>query len=135
VLNKLKNNRILLLEDEPVIGRILKRVLSADGYEVDIAENGLIAKEKIKADDNYDLFIFDVRTPVISGMQLYEHLEKEHPELTDKVIFATGDYMNTATRKFLDRVNRPFLAKPYTPAQIKGMIQQMYGVKLSLAEK
>jgi DNA-binding response OmpR family regulator len=37
-------NRVLLLEDEPVIGRIIKRTLSADGFEVDVAENGLIDK-------------------------------------------------------------------------------------------
>jgi hypothetical protein len=68
-------------------------------------------------------------------MQLYEYLEKEHPELTDKVIFATGDYVNTTTRTFLERVKRPFLAKPYTPAQIKSMIQQVLGAGVSLAEK
>jgi DNA-binding response OmpR family regulator len=126
---------VLLLEDEPVIGRILKRALSPHGFEVDVAENGLIAREKIIADNNYDVLIFDVRTPVISGMQLYEYLEKDHPDLTEKVIFATGDYMNTNTRVFLERIKRPFLAKPYTPEQMISIIQQVIGPNLSLAEK
>jgi len=129
------HHKVLLLEDEPIIGRIIARTLSADGFEVDVAENGLIAREKINANNHYDIFIFDIRTPVISGMQLYAYLERERPELTDKVIFATGDYVNTVTRTFLERVNRPFLAKPYTPAQIKSMIQQVFSTSFSLAGK
>jgi DNA-binding NtrC family response regulator len=135
VLNNTKHNRLLLLEDEPVIGRIMKRVLTADGFEVDVAENGLIARQKIEAKNHYDIFIFDIRTPVISGMQLYEYLEGEHPDLTGRVIFATGDYVNTVTRTFLQRVNRPFLAKPYTPAQIKNIIQQVLLADCAVAEK
>ena len=127
MLNNSNNNRVLLLEDEPVIARVLKRILAAEGFEADVAENGQVAKDKINAGNHYDIFIFDIRTPVISGIQLYEYLEKEHPALTNQVIFATGDYMNSTTRQFLDRVNRPFLAKPYTPAQVKSMINSLVG--------
>ena len=125
MLPDIDNNHILILEDEPVIGKILKRALTADGYRVEIAENGLIAKEKISSGSRYDAVVLDIRTPVISGIQLYEYLEKQHPGLAEKVIFATGDYLNPATGRFLEHVRRPFLAKPYTPAQIKGMIQQV----------
>jgi CheY-like chemotaxis protein len=125
VLNSSNSNRVLLMEDEPVIARVLKRIISAEGFESDVAENGQVAKDKINAGDHYNIFIFDIRTPVISGIQLYEYLEKEHPDLTNKVIFATGDYMNSNTRQFLDRVKRPFLAKPYTPAQVKSIINSL----------
>ncbi len=135
MLNTINRHRVLLLEDEPIIGRIIKRTLSAEGFEVDVAENGLIAKEKINADNNYDILLFDIRTPLINGIQLYEYLEQDHPDLTGRVIFATGDYMNTTTSAFLERVNRPFLAKPYTPTQIKGMIQQVLSNSFSLAVK
>jgi CheY-like chemotaxis protein len=130
VLNNTDRKRLLLLEDEPVIGKIIKRVLFSYGFDVDIAENGLIGKEKIdatSAENCYDVLIFDIRTPIISGMQLYEYIDKAYHELTDRVIFATGDYMNTATRSFLERVDRPFLAKPYTPAQVRDMVYQVLG--------
>jgi CheY-like chemotaxis protein len=121
-----------VLEDEPVIGRILERVLRADGFEVDLAANGLVAKEKIDAGAIYNVFIFDIRTPVISGIQLYEYLEKAHPALTDRVIFATGDYLNANTRIFLEKVKKRYLAKPYTPAQIKSLVKQVLEGHLSL---
>ena len=125
--------KILFLEDEPVIGRVIARSLGGEGFEIDIATDGLIAKEKIDSNNEYDLFIFDIRTPIISGSQLYEYLEKERPELISKVIFATGDNLNRATKEFLDRVKRPFLTKPYTPAQIKSLILQTINQNLSLA--
>jgi CheY-like chemotaxis protein len=123
--------KILFLEDEPVICRVVARSLEPEGFEVDIAHDGLVAKEKIGSEDNYDLLVFDIRTPVISGSQLYEYLEKERPEITRKVIFATGDSLNRSTKEFLDRVNRPFLTKPYSPAQLKSLILQTINQNLS----
>jgi DNA-binding response OmpR family regulator len=119
-----KKPRVLLLEDEPIIARVVTRFLVADGIEVDLAVNGLIAKEKINSDSKYDIFIFDIKTPVINGIQLYEYLEREHPELIDSVIFATGDSLNETTKTFLERTKCPWISKPYTPMQIKNTVRQ-----------
>ena len=127
--NNLK--KVLLLEDEPVICNVLTRILKADGIEVDVANNGLIAKEKIDAGNKYNLFIFDIRTPIINGMELFEYLEQKHPELIDKVVFATGDCLNTATKSFLERIHRPVIIKPYTPEQIKSLIAQTINLELT----
>jgi DNA-binding NtrC family response regulator len=124
--------KVLLLEDEPIICRIITRTLGVCGLSVEVAPNGQIAKEKIES-DQYDLFILDIRTPLINGMQLYEYLEQQHPELTKKVVFTTGDSLSTATKKFLDRVNRPFLFKPYTPEQIKNLITRNFNVELCIS--
>jgi DNA-binding response OmpR family regulator len=121
--------RVLLLEDEPIITRVVTRFLTADGFEVDVAVNGLAAREKIDADDKYDIFIFDIKTPVISGIQLYEYLEREHPELTGSVIFATGDNLNETTKTFQERVKCPWVSKPYTPTQIKNTVRELLGRK------
>jgi CheY-like chemotaxis protein len=117
--------RVLILEDEPVISRVLYRALEANGFTVDCAENGVIAKEKIDSGKEFDLFLFDIRTPVISGIQLFEYLEKEYPELTKKVVFMTGDCLNLATTVFLESVNRPVIAKPFTPNQVLDLIKQL----------
>ena len=123
--------KILFLEDEPVICRVVARSLGEEGFAVDIANDGLVAKEQIGTRDNYDLLVFDIRTPVMSGSQLYEYLEKERPELTKKVVFATGDSLNRNTKEFLDRVKRPFLTKPYSPAQLKSLILQTINQNLT----
>jgi DNA-binding response OmpR family regulator len=119
-----KRPGVLLLEDEPIIARVVTRFLTSDGFDVDIAVNGQIAKDKINSGNEYEIFIFDIKTPVISGIQLYEYLEKEHPGLTDSVIFATGDSLNETTKTFLERTKCPWICKPYTPLQIKNTVRQ-----------
>ena len=56
---------ILLIEDEPIISRVCVKTLTADGYEVDIATNGLIAKDMANK-KVYDVFLSDIRTPEMS---------------------------------------------------------------------
>jgi CheY-like chemotaxis protein len=122
--------KVLLLEDEPIIGRAASRTLKTEGFDVDIAINGLIAKDKVDAKNEYDFFVFDIKTPVMNGIQLYEYLEQEYPELANRVIFTTGDSLGGNTREFLERVNRPFLSKPYTPTQLKDLIREVFGMSL-----
>ena len=127
MLENIENRfRVLLLEDEPTIGRATSRILLTEGFDVDIAINGLIAKDKIDADDNYEFFIFDIKTPIMNGIQLYEYLEQEHPELIERVIFITGDSLGAVTEDFLERVNRPFLSKPYSPTQLIAFIREVF---------
>ncbi len=122
--------RILLLEDEPIICRAASRTLINHGFEVDIAANGLIAKEKVDMHNEYEFFIFDIKTPIMNGIQVFEYLEKEYPELANRVIFTTGDSLGSTTKNFLDRVNRPFLSKPYTPSQLVNLISEVFSVKV-----
>jgi CheY-like chemotaxis protein len=130
VTNHEIQGRVLLLEDEPIICRAASRTLINHGFEVDIAANGLIAKEKVDMHNEYEFYIFDIKTPIMNGIQVFEYLEKEYPELADRVIFTTGDSLGLATKNFLDRVNRPFLSKPYTPSQLVTLISEVFSVKV-----
>jgi CheY-like chemotaxis protein len=117
--------KILLLEDETVIAGAIARILAFQGNSVEIAINGLIAKDKIDSNPAYDLFILDIKTPIMNGIQLYEYLEQEHAGLLDRVVFTTGDSLGLVTKVFLERVNRPVLSKPFTPMQLTSLIQEV----------
>ena len=119
------HKKVLVLEDEPVISKILTRALSSEGMEVDATENGLLAEARIASGKKYDLFLFDIRTPVINGMQVYQYIEERYPQAVSKVMFMTGDNLNTATRNFLERVKRPVLEKPFTPSELMELINQV----------
>ncbi len=127
------NKRILMMEDEPIISKVLCRALEREGFEVDSAEDGIIAKEKIDSGKKYDLYLFDIRTPLISGIELYEHLKKNYPGLQEKVVFMTGDCLNTATGLFLEKVKRPYISKPFTPNQILDLIKKAMETEVSAA--
>jgi len=72
----------------------------------------------------YDLCLFDIRTPRMSGEELYQWLQEKHPRLASRVIFTTGDVMSGDTKDFLEQTARPFLPKPFTPDELKTIVRE-----------
>ena len=114
--------RILIVEDEPAVSDFCRRVLTGEGVEVDIAVNGKVAQDMLE-EKQYDLCLFDIKTPTMNGKELYQWLKEKHPQMTSRVIFTTGDVMGGDTQSFLEQVGRPFLPKPFTPAQVKAIMR------------
>ena len=108
------SRRALVVDDEAIIGDFCSRVLSVDGFEVDIASNGSIAPNMLQQKD-YDLCLFDMRTPVMDGRELYQIIVSKYPRLANKVVFASGDVLDTHTQRLLQLTGRPYLAKPFNP--------------------
>jgi len=115
--------KVLVVEDEPSISNLCQRVLSGEGFEVDVAVNGKVAQNMINM-KQYDLCLIDMRTPAMSGMELYLWLKPEKPELVQGVIFTTGDVMREDIRDFLEQAGRSFLPKPFTPDELIIVIKQ-----------
>ena len=108
--NEVKGRSVLVVEDEPGIAKVCMRTLTAEGFQVDIAENGEIALEMWR-EKNYDLCISDIRTPRMNGIELYRQLESEYPEAINKFIFTTGDMLNGNIKTFPGR-NQETLSYP-----------------------
>ena len=113
--------RILVIEDEPTIGILCKRLLTANGFDVDVVNNGLDAK-KLTDDKDYALCLSDVRLPGMTGIELYEHWKKTKNPITQRLIFITGDTMNNYVRNFLARTNCPSVMKPFEPEDLVGAV-------------
>ena len=115
--------RVLVVEDEPAISDLCRRVLAAEGFEVDVAINGKVAQDVIE-ERYYDLCLIDIRTPEMTGPELYEWLEEKHPQMAGRVIFTTGDVIRGDTGAFLERAGRPFLPKPFHPGDLKAIVAE-----------
>ena len=89
-------SKILIIEDEPSIHRVLYKILSeeTEGYAVEVAEDGAAGFEKIKNND-YDLVLCDIKMPKMDGVQLLEEVKKIKPEIPIVMISGHGD-META---------------------------------------
>ena len=118
---------ILVVEDEPAISQVCTRTLRAEGFRVDTAANGKVALDMLRKKE-CDLCFIDIRTPEMNGIELYQHLEKEHPELINKVIFTTGDVMSGNTKTFLEETHRPCLPKPFTPTELRAIVRTTLGL-------
>jgi len=115
--------KALVVEDEPAISDVCQRVLTSEGFEVDIAVNGRIAQDMIE-EKQYDLCLIDMRTPSMSGKELYQWLKEKHPQLASRVIFSTGDVMSGDIQSFLEQAAMPFLPKPFTPGELRAIVKE-----------
>jgi len=118
-----KVKRVLVVEDEPAICELCQRVLTGEGFEVDIAVNGKVAQD-MSEEKQYDLFLFDIKLPVMNGQELYQWLKEKHPKQISKVIFTSGSVLGEDTQLFIDQTGRPFLPKPFTPDELKTIVTE-----------
>ena len=115
--------RILVIEDEPTIGLLCRRVLTANGFEVDVVNNGLDAK-KFAEEKEYTLCISDVRLPGMTGIELYAHWKTTKNPIADRLIFITGDTMNNYVRNFLKKAKRLSVMKPFGPKELMEVVRK-----------
>jgi two-component system nitrogen regulation response regulator NtrX len=103
--------KILIIEDEAAIRRVLVKILSEenDTYQVEEAEDGLAGIEKIKNDD-YDLILCDIKMPKMDGVEVLEATKKIKPEIPIVMISGHGDLdtaVNTMRLGAFDYISKP----------------------------
>jgi len=103
--------KILVIEDEAAIRRVLVKILSEenDAYNVEEAEDGLIGIEKIKNDD-FDLVLCDIKMPKMDGVEVLEAVKKIKPEIPVVMISGHGDLdtaVNTMRLGAFDYISKP----------------------------
>jgi two-component system nitrogen regulation response regulator NtrX len=104
-------SKILIIEDEAAIRRVLSKILSEenDSYQVEDAEDGLQGLEKIKNND-YDLVLCDIKMPKMDGVEVLEAVKKIKPEIPMVMISGHGD-METAIQTMrlgaFDYISKP----------------------------
>ncbi len=124
---------ILVVDDEPRIARPLADALAAEGYEIDVAVNGQRALEKIK-DRAYDLIFSDLRMPELDGVGLYQELERQRPDLLQRLIFVTGAIEHPDYQRFLAQTSVPVLAKPFGLSALYALTRQVLSASRPDAE-
>jgi CheY-like chemotaxis protein len=115
---------ILVVEDEPRIAQMLREVLEAAGYGVELAPNGLLALDKIEA-QAYDLIISDLRMPKLDGVGLYREITRRRPELLSRLLFVSGTTDAPEYQRFLAESAVPILAKPFVLADLYRLTEQV----------
>ena len=104
-------SKILVVEDEAAIRRVLVKILSeeSDAYELEEAEDGLKGIEAIKSND-YDLVLCDIKMPKMDGVEVLEAARKIKPEIPFIMISGHGDLdtaVNTMRAGAFDYISKP----------------------------
>lgn len=108
-------NRLLIVDDEPAIRKLIVKYALFEGYEIDEASNGMEALEKC-ADKAYDLVILDIMMPEMDGFTAARELKKHSPSLPLLMLSARGEEY--------DRINGfeigvdDYVTKPFSPKEL-----------------
>lgn len=111
----------LVVDDEPEVAEALREMLERDGYEVEVAMDGALARTRLQLRD-FDIIVSDIRMPGLNGAELFDWIERERPTLRSRVGFVTGDTLGPLAGDFLKRTRAPYIEKPFSPASLRQLV-------------
>lgn len=123
--------RILVVDDEVTLIRAYRRLLGRS-HQVVASSGGEEALSILASDRNFDLILCDLMMPGTDGIDVYETLERLHPELIERLVFVTGGPTSARAQSFLRRPGIVFLDKPLSSAALAEFIASRQPGKLSV---
>lgn len=117
------NNQVLIVDDEMSVRKLLNAVAHKAGYEVHLAENGQEAIEKAKA-LKPGVILMDIRMPVLDGMEAFEVIHKEHPQIAIILMTAHGT-VDTAVEA-MRRGAFDYLVKPSNVTEVRLLLERAF---------
>jgi DNA-binding NtrC family response regulator len=114
--------RVLVIDDEPVIGASIKRTLTPDGHEVECLEDphaGMTAA----LDGEFDVIFLDLMMPSLSGMEILRHLRVSG--VSAEVVVITGNSTVETAVEAMKEGAADFIPKPFSPSQLKMVLQKV----------
>ncbi|MEP7001249.1 MAG: ATP-binding protein, partial [bacterium] len=124
--------RVLVVDDEPSIREIQRRLLTRAGLDVLVASGGVEARD-ILLREHVDLVVSDLRMPgEMDGYALLEWMERERPALSETALLATGDVTGTASIA-LPVPEERILSKPFDGAEFVRRVRAALAVVPAIA--
>src|SRR3954469_24423044 len=112
--------RVLVVEDDPTLRRVIELVLDARGYVVDQARNGKAALERM-AELPPDVVVADLRMPLMDGYELLARMRAQPALGAIPVILLTGNLEAARAARGADAA----LTKPFEPAKLIATITKL----------
>lgn len=116
--------RILVIDDEPLIGTTLRILL--DEHDVRVATSGRQARELLETGANYDAILCDLMLEETSGIELARWIRDARPELSNRLVLMTGGAFTDEAREFLRSVpSTRRLDKPFSSDEITRILDAL----------
>ncbi|MFN3480428.1 MAG: sigma-54-dependent transcriptional regulator [Thermodesulfovibrionales bacterium] len=104
--------KILVIDDEEIVRVSCKKCLTPEGYDVDVAANG-IEGLAMTENNRYDVILTDLKMPDMDGMEFLAKVKERHPDT--KVIMITGYSTVEHAVKAMRMGAYNYIEKPFTP--------------------
>jgi CheY-like chemotaxis protein len=116
-----RGETILLVEDEPGVRALTRRMLVRNGYTVLEADNGGEALRMIERGVAFDLLLSDLITPEMSGIELVARIRSTQPDV--RVLFMSGYTEESLAELGIDGRGESVVRKPFTEAKLLGQVR------------
>jgi DNA-binding response OmpR family regulator len=116
--------RVLVLDDDPSMQRLISTLLRRRGYRVDVVSGGNQALEKIVS-VKYAVLLLDLMTPTEGGMTVIKDLRERDPEMLRRVIVVTAS--PDSILKFIDADVAAIVHKPFEHAELLAAVDRVVG--------
>jgi DNA-binding response OmpR family regulator len=117
---------ILVVDDEPYIGRIIQLKLESGPYAVELAHDGRSALERLSSASRYDLVLLDIMMPHLSGLEVLAELRRLPGRERTPVIMLTAKGQDTDRTRAAELGATDFLTKPFSPKKLLARIDELF---------
>jgi two-component system NtrC family sensor kinase len=118
--------RVLVVDDDEGVARLLCDALAKDGLTVDRARDGGEALAAVAARP-YDLIVCDVKMPDMNGERFYDELCRVHPTLARTLVWTTGDTLGPEPERLVRRTGLDLLPKPFDLDELRDRVRRRLG--------
>lgn len=118
--------RVLVVDDEPYIGRIIQLKLESAPYEVELVHDGRNALERLRSGDRVDLILLDIMMPEMSGFEVLAELRRLPQHSATPVIMLTAKGHETDREQAARLGASDFLTKPFSPKKLLARIDELF---------
>jgi len=113
--------RVLIVDDEPLVGRAVARQLG--DFEVETETSAAGALRRLRGGAGWDAIVCDLMMPDTSGMDLHAQVAEEAPQVASRFVFLTGGAFTERARTFLATTLQPVLEKPVDPTELRATVR------------
>jgi diguanylate cyclase (GGDEF)-like protein len=117
-------DKILVVDDEPLLRRIIETRLGYLGYTIDHASDGQEAIDKI-AESRYDLILLDIMLPKVTGIEVLKQIKNRRFNDDQKVIILSGNHNESIKLEALQLGADDFLEKPFSLSVLEHKIKKI----------
>jgi CheY-like chemotaxis protein len=117
----LKRLRILIVDDDAMVLSALWRRLRRR-YDTVTVLGGVEALARLSEDPSFDSIVCDLMMPEVDGKTFYDAIEKDHPQLSRRIVFMSGGAFTPRLRRFAASVPNPVLQKPVSREDLESML-------------
>lgn len=116
-----RRGRILVVDDDPMIAKVVERTLSGEHY-VTTMQGGALALDRVRAGERFDVILCDLMMPEVTGMDFHAHLVQIDRDQAERIIFVTGGAFTPRARGFLNEVSNLRIEKPFDLMQLRALV-------------